>query len=171
VETGKGHEDFLAAARLLLEKKEIFFLAVGGGSRLSELVEAAEGLPNVKFLGFREDVGRVMNLFDLALNCSYLSETSPLSLSESMSLGTPILVTDVGGNADMAEGCGLCLPPRDARALAAAILRLKTDRALYGALAASAPHRYEAEYSAAGMTRRIEELYLSLLKNQKKRLR
>jgi glycosyltransferase involved in cell wall biosynthesis len=163
VERGKGHETFLEAARLLAEERDILFLAVGGGSLLPDFESATKALPNVKFLGFREDVARVMNLFDLSLNCSYLSETSPLSLSEGMSLGKPIVVTDVGGNAAMAKGCGIVVPPRNGRALAAAIQRLKNDRARYAALSTAAQRRYAALYSAARMTQKTEAFYLSLL--------
>ncbi len=166
VEHGKGHETFLEAARLLSAEKDIVFLAVGGGSLLPKLRTAAQALPHVKILGFREDVGRVMNLFDLSLNCSYLSETSPLSLSESMSLGKPILVTDVGGNAAMARECGIVLPPRDPHALAAAILHLKNDRALYSSLSAAAKNRYESDYSAPLMAKKTDALYLALLKEK-----
>ena len=169
VEHGKGHETFLEAAHLLAAEKDVLFLAVGGGSLLPDLQKAAQALPNVKALGFREDVGRVMNLFDLSLNCSYLSETSPLSLSESMSLGKPIVVTDVGGNAFMAKDCGFVLPPRDAHALAAAIRHLKNDRALYASLSAAAKRHYEATYAAPRMAQKTEALYLALLKEKEKK--
>lgn len=163
VEKGKGHETMLAAARLLSGRKDVFFLAVGGGSLLPALQKAAEECPNLRFLGFREDIGRVMNLFDLNLNCSYLSETSSLSLSEGMSLGIPLIVTAIGGNPDMARGCGLVVPPRDPRALADAILRLSHDKALYTRLSNMAKRRYAADYSAARMTKKIERFYLDRL--------
>jgi glycosyltransferase involved in cell wall biosynthesis len=140
---------------------------VGGGSLLPELQSAAQKLPNVKVLGFREDIGRVMSLFDLNLNCSYLSETSPLSLSEGMSLGIPMVVTSVGGNAAMAKGCGTVLAPRDAHALATAIQNLKNDRPLYTKLATAAQKRYAAHYSAAQMTQKTERLYLSLIQQKR----
>ena len=163
VEHGKGHDNLLETARRLASEPDIFFLAVGGGSLLPTYQKEAKALPNVKFLGFREDIGRVMNLFDLSLNCSDLSETSPLSLSEGMSLGIPIAVTDVGGNAFMAKDCGAVLPPRDPQALADAILTLKTNHSLYEKLAAAARRHYEADYSAARMTQKVEALYLALL--------
>ena len=165
VERGKGHEQLLEAARLLSRRKDIFFLAVGGGSLLPALQKAARNMENLTCTGFRADVGAVMNLFDLSLNLSYLSETSPLSLSEGMSLGIPLLVTRIGGNAAMAKDCGLVLPPRDPHALAAAILRLADDKSLYAALSASARRRYPA-YSAPHMTAKTEALYLKLLKNK-----
>ncbi len=163
-ELGKGHETLLAAARLLVDRKDVFFLAVGDGSLLKDLQKAASDIPNLIFTGFREDVGRVMNLFDVNLNCSYLSETSSLSLSEGMSLGIPLIVTDIGGNADMAKNCGLVVPPRAPRALADSVLRLKRDKTLYNQFAQAAARRYRTAYSAKLMTEKIEKLYLSLLR-------
>ncbi|MBE6662568.1 MAG: glycosyltransferase [Ruminococcaceae bacterium] len=165
VERGKGHEHLLAAARLLSNRKDIFFLAVGGGSLLPALQKAARGMKNLVFAGFRADIGEIMNLFDLNLNLSYLSETSPLSLSEGMSLGIPIVVTRIGGNAAMAKGCGIVLPPRNPRALADAILRLADDKSLYTSLSSGARRRYP-HYSAPHMTAKTEALYLWLLKHK-----
>lgn len=162
VELGKGHEHLLLAARRLQDQKNIRFLVVGEGTLLPEIQKRAKTLPNVIFTGFREDIGRVMNLFDLSLNLSYLSETSPLSLSEGMSLGIPLVVTDIGGNADMAKECGLVIPPRAPNAVADAILRLKNDPTLYTALSKGAKRRY-ADYSAEGMTQKTETLYRNLL--------
>lgn len=163
VEAGKGHEHLLETARLLSDEKDLFFLAVGGGSLLPQMKKAAKELSNFKFTGFREDVGDVMNLFDVSLNCSYLSETSSLSLSEGMSLGKPVIVTKIGGNADMARGCGIVVPPRAPRALAAAVLRLKGNHALYRRLSAVAKARYRSHYSSELMTKKVEAYYLSLL--------
>lgn len=166
IENGKGHEHLLAAARLLANEKDIRFLIVGSGTLSARMKKAAEDLPNVIFTGFREDVGRVMNLFDLNLSCSYLSETSPLSLSEGMSLGIPIVVTDIGGNSDMAKGCGIVIPPRAPRALAHAILRLKADHTLYASLSKGAIRRHTA-YSAEHMAKKTEALYFELIRQKK----
>lgn len=159
---GKGHHTLLKAARLLAKHRDILWLVVGSGPQLESLRASAVGLDNVIFTGFREDIGRVMNLFDISLNCSYLSETSPLSLSESMSLGIPLVVTDVGGNAPMAKDCGLVLPPRDPEALAEAVLELRNHTALYQTLSDGAARRFSL-YAAERMTRKTEALYLSLL--------
>jgi glycosyltransferase involved in cell wall biosynthesis len=59
---------------------------------------------------------------------------------EAMACGTPVVCSDIGGVRDFAwhERTALLAPPRDARALAAAIARMIDDDALRKRLAASA---------------------------------
>ncbi len=159
LERGKGHEVLLSAARLLVAEPHIHILIVGTGSMESELRSEAAGLSRVHFLGFRPDIWRVMNLFDVNINCSYLSETSSLALSEGMSLGLPLIVTDCGGNPDMARDCGLTVPCRDSRALAEAILRLHRDKVLYASLSEASRRRFATSYTAEAMTRATERVY------------
>lgn len=159
LERGKGHESLIEAARQLADLPHIKFLIVGGGSLETMLQRSARDLPNVIFTGFRSDIGRVMNVFDLDVNCSYLSETSSLALSEGMSLGLPLVVTNCGGNSDMARGCGLVVPPLAPHALAAAIVRLADDPILYAALSHTAKLRFDTSYTARGMARETERVY------------
>lgn len=50
---------------------------------------------NVEFLGGRKDVRKILQRFDIFV-CASLSETGPMSLFEAMSMGIPIVSTDVG---------------------------------------------------------------------------
>ncbi len=152
LEKGKGHEDLIDAARLLRKQPHVKILLVGGGSREEELKRLAAGLPNVRFIGFRSDMERITPCFDMAINCSYLSETSSLSLSESMSLGLPIVVTACGGNPDMARDCGIVIPPRDPRAIADAVTVLARDQERYAILSKAAERRFRECYTAQSMT-------------------
>ena len=122
---------------------------------------------NVKFLGFREDVGKIMNLFDLNVNCSYISETSSLSLSEGMSLGILPVVSNLGGNPFMADfgRCGAIVPPRDPEALAKTILALYRSPRAREELSRRSLAHYEAHFRAEDMARRTEALYLAALGN------
>ncbi len=167
MEKGKGHEDFLRAAQLCLRRPDMVFLAVGSGSMEPDLHNASRGISNLIFTGFRKDIGKVMNVFDVNVNCSYLSETSSLSLSEGMSLGKPLVVTDCGGNADMAKGCGIVVPMRNPEAIADAVLKLADSPSLYASLSAGAAQRFRENYTAAGMARRTEALYRNLLKQER----
>ena len=65
------------------------------------------------------------------------TEGVPQVLYEAMAAGLPIVATDVGGVAGaLAHGeCGLLVPPSDARALAHALRRLRSDPGLRRALA------------------------------------
>ncbi len=169
MEKGKGQEVLIeAAAHCLAETPRLFFLFVGGGSMENAYKEIATKLGiarNVYFTGFRADVGRVMNLFDLNLNCSYLSETASFSLSEGMSLGIVPVVSDIGGNPFMAGygENGAVVRAHDPEALARVLLALYRAPKARAALAARAMARYEVDFRAADMTRKTEELYLRAL--------
>ena len=169
MERGKGQETLLAAAKMIARQEpSLIFLFAGTGSMENDLRQKAKEwglLENVKFLGFRADAGRIMNLFDLNINASYISETSSLSLSEGMSLGIVPVVSRIGGNPFMADfgRCGVIVPPRAPEALAEAILALYHSPRARAELSRRALTHYESHFRAEDMARRTEALYLRAL--------
>ena len=161
----KGHSDLLAAAKqVCAAMPAVKFLLMGTGSVYEETVRAAKdaGLENhVLFTGFLDDVAPYYNIMDLSLNCSYGTEATSLALLEGMSLGLPAVVTRFGGNPGViADGVnGLLTPVRDSAAMADAILRIASDRELYRRLSEGARRLYAEKFTAAAMTRQIEQVY------------
>ena len=92
-------------------------------------------------------------------------EGLPYALLEAMSCGAVPVISPVGAIPDvMQDGVhGLFIPPRDPRALAAALERLATDRALLHRLALAARARVASEYSIARLAQQFTALYRSLL--------
>jgi len=83
---------------------------------------------------------------------------------EAMSCGRAIVGTHVGAVPEMldvggTEQCGLCVPPRDAAALAAALRRLAESPALRAALARRASLRAERHYAAPLGGERLMQLW------------
>lgn len=173
---GKGHETFLRAAKLCLsQNSSLRFLIAGSGERENALRSLAHELAitdQVRFLGFRDDVGRIMNLLDINVNCSRRSETSSLSLSEGMSAGAVPVVTDCGGNAYMAGfgENGVVFPIDDHQALADIILSLSRTPEQLASLSEKCKARFEKEFTAQVMTTATEALYRQLLANPRKNL-
>ena len=167
---GKGHETFLhAAARCIKQTGNMEFLIVGDGEKRQELYRMATELNlrnKIHFLGFRSDVGRIMNLLDVNVNCSERSETSSLSLSEGMSLGVVPVVTDCGGNPFMTDfgACGAVFPVGDADALADILLSFARDRHRLAILSTACRLRFAEHFTAKTMTAKTEALYRNLLK-------
>ncbi len=165
LEVYKGHTYLLRAAALLKETHPTMkFLILGGGSEEAALRAEAETLgiaDAVRFTGFVEQVAPYLNIMDLNLNCSIGSETASLALSEGMSLGIPAVVSDFGGNPYMiTDGLnGFVVPQKDPAALASIIRRIAEDRDLYEKLSEGAHKVYEQRFTAAVMTRKMEELY------------
>ena len=97
----------------------------------------ALGLGNtVHLAGFRTDIPAVLSAGDLFVLPS-LMEGMPNALLEAYAAGLPVVVTSVGGLPEAVENerSGLVVPPKDPRALAAAIVRLLKDEAFRSRLA------------------------------------
>ena len=158
----KGHEYVLEAAHLLRDLPIRFVLAGSGPleSTLRETV-ASKGLTNCVFTGFLDDVAPLDNIADVQLNASYLTETSSLSLLEGMSLGTPAIASDVGGNPHLVENGvnGLVVPPRDSAALADAIRKLYGSPDELARMGENALAAYNSRFNASFMAARIEDVY------------
>ncbi|HEV7571203.1 MAG TPA: glycosyltransferase [Thermoanaerobaculia bacterium] len=130
----KGHDHFLAAARIVARRfPEARFVLVGNGSnalgeayRQSLIDECrADGFDSrVFFPGHRDDIAEVLASLDVAVQCP-LSETLGGTI-EALLMERPAVATRVGGIPESVrhEETGLLVPPADPDALAAAIERL-----------------------------------------------
>ena len=97
---------------------------------IEDLVRQREMEGNVRLLGQRDDVPRLLAASDIVLLTS-ISEGIPLTLIEAMAAGRPVVATRVGGVAEVvADGqTGLLAPAGDDAALAEHILHLADDHA------------------------------------------
>ena len=162
----KGHSYLIESAkRVCAENPNVKFLLMGQGSTYEETVAAVKdaGLTDsVRFTGFVSDVVPYYNILNLSLNCSWGTEATSLALAEAMSLSLPTVATRFGGNpCTIKDGVnGLLTPINDADAMADAILKLASDKALYDSLSEGAARLFKENFTAAAMTRKIEAVYL-----------
>lgn len=174
LEEVKGHRYFLdAAAVLAAEDPMMRFLIIGTGACEADLRAQAESLgiaDKVCFGGFVTNVADYVGSMDLVVNCSFGTEATSLALAEAMSLSRPIVATTYGGNPYMVEDGvnGYLVPIKDSSALAEAILRVRRDPAGYAAFCRGAYARYTERFTAAAMTRQMEELYTRAYHERKK---
>jgi glycosyltransferase involved in cell wall biosynthesis len=132
LEPEKGHPTLLEAWPAVLRSvPDAYLLIVGEGSRRAALETLARQLRiahRVVFTGRRDDVPSVTAALDVAVLPSY-REAQGLSILEALALSRPVVASNVGGIPEMiTDGVnGLLVPPHDADALAAAIVRLLTD--------------------------------------------
>ena len=83
-----------------------------------------------------------------------LYEPFGLAVLEAAQLARPLVLTDIATFRELWDGAAVFVPPRDARALTAALEALLADaprRAALGAAARSRAHGYTVEAMAAGM--------------------
>jgi glycosyltransferase involved in cell wall biosynthesis len=162
----KDHATFVAAARILAERRpDAHVVFVGGGeleAAIRATVEAAGLSARAHFLGWRRDLARIYADLDVVA-LSSINEGTPVSLIEAMTAGTPVVATAVGGVPDVLRGGerGALVPARDPAALAAALEAALAPDARARAQAVRAPIR--AEYGQARLCRQLEALYGRLL--------
>lgn len=139
---------------------------VGKGEMETELRQRVrdEGLPDrVCFLGWRNDVARVLPLFDLLVLPSR-NEGMGRVLVEAMAAGLPVVASRVGGVPDLvAHGVnGLLVPPGEPPALAAAIGRILGHPDLARRMGESGRRR-ASRFSLETMVEKIDALYQELI--------
>jgi glycosyltransferase involved in cell wall biosynthesis len=160
----KGHEFLLKAARTL---EGVQVVLAGDGperARLEGLVDELALTERVSFLGFRDDMPRLLASADVVVLPS-LAEGLPLSLLEAMAAGTPVVATAIGGTDEAIEDgvTGLLVPPSDVPALAAGLERVLADPAEAHRRAEAGAARVASLFRAERMVERIEALYEDLL--------
>jgi glycosyltransferase involved in cell wall biosynthesis len=121
----KGIDTLVDAHAALLDAgaSDLWLVHAGGGgpSVLAELSEKAKR--QVLFLGFRNDIERVLGALDLFVLASRASEGVPQAILQAMALRIPVLATRVGGIPDVVEdgSTGFLVERDDAVTLAARI--------------------------------------------------
>ena len=164
----KDHQTFFQAARIVRQTDpHVRFVLCGDGigSANPPLARqiADSGLGQYCYLlGPRTDIPRIMAALDVAV-LSSASEAFPNVLGEAMSCATPCVATDTGDSRLIVGDTGRIVPPRDPRALAAAILDvLHMDRKNRVALGKRARQRIIDHFSLAAIAARYEQFYEEL---------
>ncbi len=130
----KGHTDFINALAGIRKKLTVPWTALivgrddGIGDELRALAESAGLHKNIRFLGSRDDVPRLLRISDIGVLCSH-EEGFSNAIIEAMAAGLPLVVTDVGGNAEAVqhETTGYVVPAADPASLGSALLALASD--------------------------------------------
>ena len=163
----KGHIDLLRAAALVKQAvPAVRFVLIGAGPMEAEIRSRASELgldQTVLLAGHRHDAARLAGAFDVFALAS-LYEGLSIALLEALALGTPAVVTDVGGLPEVVEHGrqGMVVSPGDPRALADAIVVLLEDADLRERLGREGKRR-AAEFDIRTAVRRTEEVYEELL--------
>ena len=171
----KGHKTLLQAAKICKNKHpnlRLFIVGIGSYEEILKKYATEIGINDiVHFVGFCDDVAPIFNITDVNVNCSYISETASLSLSEGMSIGIPSIVSNTCGNPYMvkSEENGLLFPTQNANALANAIIRLYKDKNLYQKCSLGAYKRYREELNDKIMCKEMTRFYFMEIEKSKYR--
>lgn len=166
----KGHADLLEALSRIRERlpQPWRLLCIGRdegpGNALRAQATRLGIADKVAWLGLRADAAALYAAADVGLLVSH-EEGFSNAVLEGMAAGIPMIVTDVGGNADAVINgkTGLVVPPRDPDRLGLAILSLAADSKRAAEMAAAGRDRAAQNFSLATCVGEYEKLYAELL--------
>lgn len=127
--------------------------------------------PNVKFVGRVpfDDLRKFYCVFNITINPSTSSmESIPLTTLESMACGTPIIITDVGGNKELFDKSeslfGKLIPPKNPIAITEAVVDILNNESVFKIGA----RREALKYSWRSVTKVLYHVYKEILKERGK---
>jgi glycosyltransferase involved in cell wall biosynthesis len=155
---------FEAARRVLVRRKDVKFIAVGGGKNQKALSERYSE-PDIVFLGRQTEVEAIVRTFAIGVLATYTEGISN-ALMEYMALGKAVVATNGGGTSELVvDGVtGYLVPPRDAQALAAKIELLLDAPTLASVLGKAGQQRLKEKFSLQGLSRGTIECYRAVLR-------
>ncbi len=162
----KGFDVFLETAALLATTVPTArFVIAGDGEEREALARRAADLgiaDKVLFLGYRQDVLDVLGSVDLLFYPS-LWEPFANTILEAMSVGTPVVASDVGGNPEAIDDGknGRLVPTEDPAAAATCLAELLASPELRLRLVETA-RRDCTRFSVGQMIRGHERVYVAL---------
>lgn len=169
----KGIEEFIRAARMILQEMPgVWFAIVGGDGKGGKLIQeytsfAAElsVSDRLVFTGFCDDVPVALSALDVFVLASWM-DAFPNSVIEAMAAGVPVVATAVGGVPEMIRSGenGFLVPPKDPVALAEGIMRvLRLSPAERGALVSKASQTTFERFDIRNQVQELASLYASLM--------
>jgi glycosyltransferase involved in cell wall biosynthesis len=176
IAAGKGHMDFIKAAKIINERfPSVRFLIVGSSVLIDKKIEeelkktvAEIGLnKNVIFTGWIDDVRQIMSLFDvLVFPSSTFLEGFPRTCIEAMALNKPVIATKIPGPSEIVlDGItGFLVPPHNPNMLANRIIELVGNPELAKNMGFAGRKRTEELFDAKEISKQIENVYLESVK-------
>jgi glycosyltransferase involved in cell wall biosynthesis len=163
----KGHRHLIDAAALVVrEVPDARFVILGDGELRPVLERQIKELhldKHVLLPGFRADILSFIRSFDLFVMSS-LAEGLGTSLLDAMALSKATVASDTGGIPEVVSHgeTGLLVPPRDHRALAAAISDLLKNSGRRERMGQAGLERVKRLFTAERMVERTLDVYRSV---------
>ena len=157
----KNYETMIKAVSNLRYEK-IKYLICGCGvleEKLKKLVKKLELEDKVIFLGYRDDVAKILSIADIFLHCSF-HEGLTVALMEAMNSSLPVVTSDARGNKDLIEDGkgGFVCPADDVKAITEKLKKLIDDgilRSQFGVYNKLCVKKYSLE----NVIKELDEIY------------
>jgi N-acetyl-alpha-D-glucosaminyl L-malate synthase BshA len=143
-------------------------LMVGDGPDLAAALRRAAALGvsgDVEFLGEQDQLAPLLSVADVFVLPS-IQESFGLAALEAMACSVPVVASRIGGLPEVIEDgvTGFLHPPDDLDGMAASAVRLLTDPAMHGAMAAAARRVARERYTDDRIVPRYEDYYEEILR-------
>jgi len=165
----KGH-DYLIHAIKDLESSipNIKLLIIGEGpsrARIESLIAKLDLTEKVTLTGYQKNPAPYISLMNIAVLPSFRGEATSQALPQAMSMGKPVIATNVGGLPEVVlhMKTGLIVEPKSAKSIADAILYLFHNPEITKNLAEGGRNHVLANFTFKQMIDKTESVYKSLL--------
>lgn len=145
--------------------KNVHLILVGEGPLKKQYVDYVQKLSlkdRVHFLGFREDVHRILKTVDIVVLSSNW-EGFGLAAVEGMAAGKPVIASNVPGLSEVVRGAGILFEKGDYIDLSEKIKKLLEDKKLYNEIQEKCSKRAE-KFDIKYMIKRYVDIYFELVK-------
>lgn len=172
LEKRKGHIILLEAISLLKKQHplclNIFFIFEGDGSEKNNLkryITENELAENVIMIDFIPDIFNLLNSSDFVILPSIANEDFPNVIIEAMSLGKPVIGTNIAGIPEQIDNnkTGILVKSQNPEELKQAILRLASDPSLVQQFSMEAKNKFNNFYEKSISIQKYHNLYKSIL--------
>jgi glycosyltransferase involved in cell wall biosynthesis len=172
----KGIAELVECSSRIKEKKpEVRFilagpLDTGNPAHIPlQVIEKWEEENKIEYLGRRQDIRELIAMSDIVVLPSY-REGKPRFLLEAMSMGKPIITTDVPGCRDTVENGlnGILVPMKDVESLFNAVLKLVNDVELRRKMGEKSRKKAEREFDEKIVVDQTMEIYSQFIKQKLK---
>jgi predicted dehydrogenase/glycosyltransferase involved in cell wall biosynthesis len=163
----KDHATLIAAMpQIVSADPSVVLLLIGAGEEMAHaqmLVEQLSLKDHVLFLGHRSDIAELMQLTEIFVLPSRF-EGLPLAILEAMSVGLPVVATQIGGTVEaLGEQHRFFAEPGDAASMAATVISALTDRYAATQAGLAGLDRFQTDFSAERMATETQAVYRRFL--------
>lgn len=156
-----------AVKQVVQQIPQFRLLIVGEGPERGRLEQIAAELhltSHVEFLGERNDIPYLLSQAGFYVSSS-LTEGISLTLLEAMSVGLPVVATQVGGNPEIVQQpeTGSLVPSANPALLASALVQMCQNQSQWAKIGRQARQRVEQFFNIRIMIKDYEKLYLDIL--------
>ncbi|HJT10843.1 MAG TPA: GT4 family glycosyltransferase PelF [Candidatus Nitrosotalea sp.] len=136
--------------------------------RCVKLVKELKLEDNIKFMGGTSEPEKAYNLGDAVVMTS-ITEGFPFSIIEAMACGKAVIASDVGGDREALQGCGILVRSRRPLLLAQAIVRVLQDDKLRHQLEQAALKKVQDDFTLEQCGEHYKKEYEILLRSYEDR--